>query len=75
MLRNNIKTVFTLSLAMFFFIALGQPGGGGPPGGPGGGEPPCWPPPCVPVDGGLSFLIAMGAAYGGKKAYGFLKKK
>ena len=24
---------------------------------------------CVPIDGGVSFLIAAGAAYGGKKAY------
>jgi hypothetical protein len=49
------------------------PGGGGPPGlgggdGGGGGEP-CWPPPCIPVDGGIVFLIAIGAAYGTKKAY------
>ncbi|NQY66562.1 MAG: hypothetical protein HRT72_02405 [Flavobacteriales bacterium] len=39
------------------------PGGGG-----GSSEPPCWPPPCtIPIDGGLSFLIAAGAVYGGKK--------
>lgn len=31
--------------------------------------PPCWPPPCIPVDGGISFLIAAGAAYGAKKLY------
>jgi hypothetical protein len=39
-----------------------QPPGGGPPGGGG-----CIPPPCVPIDGGLSFLLAAGVAYGGKK--------
>ena len=54
---------------MFVFIALGQPAGGAPPGGPAGGTAPCWPPPCVPIDGGISFLIAIGAAFGGKKAY------
>ena len=75
MMRNHIKILLTLSLIMFVFAALGQPAGGDPPSGPGGGDPPCWPPPCVPVDGGLSFLIAIGAAYGGKKAYGILKKK
>lgn len=41
-----------------------------PPGGP-----PCWPPPCsIPLDGGVSFLIAAGIAYGGKKIYDNSKK-
>lgn len=31
--------------------------------------PPCWPPPCVPVDGGITFLIVAGAGYAGKKLY------
>lgn len=33
-----------------------------------GGAPPCWPPPCIPIDGGLSLLIAAGTLLGGKKA-------
>lgn len=33
-----------------------------------GGNPPCWPPPCIPIDGGLTALIAAGALLGGKKA-------
>ncbi len=43
----------------------------GPPGPPGGGTggPPCWPPPCVPIDGGISFLLAAGLLYGSKKIY------
>ena len=72
---NYIKILLTLALIMFVFIALGQPAGGTPPGLPAGGTAPCWPPPCVPVDGGISFLIAIGAAFGGKKAYDNLKKK
>lgn len=76
MARNFIKIFLTLSLILLVFVALGQPpGGGDPPGGPGGGDPPCWPPPCIPVDGGLSFLVAIGAAFGGKKVYSALKKK
>jgi hypothetical protein len=47
-------------------VVLAQPN---PPTGP-----PCWPPPCVPIDGGLSFLILAGAAYGGKKIYDSKKK-
>lgn len=42
---------------------------------PGGGmTPPCWPPPCVPIDGGVGFLIAAAAIYGGKKLYDHQKK-
>jgi len=50
-----------------------QPPGGGPGGG--GGPGPCFPPPCVPIDGGLSFLLIAGAAYGGKKVYEMNQKK
>jgi len=73
-----MKLIIRISilLVVIFFASelLAQPGGA-PPGGPGGGgQPPCWPPPCVPVDGGISFLIALGAAYGGKKAFDKYKK-
>jgi|NOAtaT_6_FD_contig_31_7245978_length_477_multi_2_in_0_out_0_2 hypothetical protein len=30
--------------------------------------PPCWPPPCIPIDGGVGVLIAAGALLGGRKA-------
>lgn len=33
-----------------------------------GGTPPCWPPPCIPIDGGISLLVAAGTLLGGKKA-------
>jgi hypothetical protein len=44
---------------------------------PGGSPPPCEDPfgaPC-PIDGGISFLVAAGLAYGGKKAYDLNKRK
>ncbi|HXB38900.1 MAG TPA: hypothetical protein VNZ49_00065 [Bacteroidia bacterium] len=48
---------------------------GAPPPPPGGGmSPPCWPPPCLPIDGGISLLIGAAAIYGGKKLYDFQKK-
>ncbi len=42
-----------------------------------GGGPPCDGPfgPVCPIDGGLSFLIAAGVAYGGKKAFDIQQKK
>ena len=30
---------------------------------------------CVPIDGGMSFLIAAGVAFGGKKAFDVYKKR
>ena len=69
MKKPQLKTIVGLAVlgALLFFpdSLLAQPGGGPPFGG--GGGPGCWPPPCIPVDGGLSFLIAAGVAFGGKK--------
>ena len=68
-------TRFWPILFLFLFLTIGntvsaQLAGGGPPGDPdGGGDPPCWPPPCIPIDGGLGVLLAAGAIFGGKKLY------
>jgi hypothetical protein len=73
----NIKPIvflvgFFLLLSIDIYAAGGPPtfpgGGGGPPGG-------CWPPStCIPIDGGLSFLLVAGAAYGAKKIFDHSKK-
>ena len=65
--------LFTLSVN---FVAFCQPPGGPPPGGqvPGGTGPPCWDPECVPIDGGLGFLIAAGAVLGAKKIRDYKKQ-
>ena len=55
-----IGTVFMLLFN--HLMAQPDPGGGG---GPGDG---CWPPPCIPIDGGIGFLVAAGIAFGVKKA-------
>ncbi|GAB4249320.1 MAG: hypothetical protein Kow0079_01900 [Vicingaceae bacterium] len=66
---KNFKRIF---LTLVFLVALSivnnafAAGPPGPPGG-GGGGPPCWPPPCVPIDGGIGYLIAAGALLGIKK--------
>ena len=43
---------------------------------PGGGtsNPSCFPPPCIPIDGGLSWLLLAGTVYGGKKVYDLSKE-
>ena len=69
---RTVKRITALAVVMLSFGVMGaiaQPTGPpGPPGG-GGGTPPCWPPPCIPVDGGASLLIAAGIAFGAKKVY------
>ena len=70
---KNIIPIATLVCFMFLGTDLlaGPPGGGGGPGGQGG----CIPPPCIPIDGGISLLIAAGVAFGGKKISDQLKAK
>lgn len=61
----NSKIIFTFIFTIGFatlIVAM-------PPIPPAGGAPDCWPPPCVPIDGGISLLIAAGAIYGGRKLY------
>lgn len=51
---------FVLSCLDVFSLGLPAPTSGPPCGGVFG--------PCIPIDGGISFLLIAGAAYGGKKA-------
>jgi hypothetical protein len=44
-----------------------------PPPPPTGG-PVCWPPPCIPADNGVIFLIAAGALLGAKKILDLRRK-
>ena len=66
-MKNRFLIITTILLVFISFSIFSQPAGGGPPGNPGG--PPCWPPPCIPIDGGIGFLIAIATAIGIKKIY------
>jgi hypothetical protein len=59
----------TSKLLGFFILMASASCFAGPPPPPGGGGPICWPPPCIPIDGGISLLIAAGIIYGGSKLY------
>lgn len=66
----NTKFLYTIVLTLGITASCFS----GPPphpsnGNANGGHPGCWPPPCVPIDGGISLLIAAGAIYGGRKLY------
>ena len=62
---------------MFLKLTISaQPGNGngngppkGPPGNGNGKGPGCWPPPCIPIDNGIEYLILAGVIYGGRKAW------
>ena len=67
----NKKLFFIISFVFIILIFPAQPGpgGGGLPNN--GGGPPCWPPPCIPIDGGISFFTFLSVLFG----YKFLSKK
>lgn len=70
---NRKKFLIALLFSLFISIGVAQVPGGGAPGG-GGPSGGCFPNPCVPIDGGIGFLVAAGAALGGKKIYDATKK-
>ncbi|MGZ3865706.1 MAG: PID-CTERM protein-sorting domain-containing protein [Bacteroidia bacterium] len=65
--RHTLLTAL-LMIASFYAVAI-------PPAPGGHGGPPCFPGPCIPIDGGISFLLAAAAVYGGKKLYDNQRKK
>jgi len=69
---KNLQKTYIL-----FFLLLLTPidvilGAGPPPPPP---NPGCWPPPCIPIDGGVCFLIFAGLALGAFKIYTSFKRK
>jgi len=50
------KYFFFVILIFNSLLIIAQPG---PPGGP-----PCWPPPCVPIDGGITIFGIIAAIFG-----------
>lgn len=68
---NSYKLLLAVAMIATNIMLWAQPPGGPPPGGGGstGTTPPCWDPECVPIDGGLGFLLAAGAFLGIKKLY------
>lgn len=64
---KNLKGFLLTACAVVFTIALSYGQTSVPPGS--ASNPPCWPPPCIPIDGGVSFLAAAGLALGLKVLY------
>ena len=67
--------IFALSICSTLEAQPPPPGpgrGNGPPIGPpgnGNGGPKCWPPPCIPIDNGIQYLMIAGLLYGARKSY------
>ena len=68
---KKLLYILTILLIGFTFDLKAQP----PDPGEDQDDPNCFPPPCVPIDGGLSWLLVAGVAYGGKKVYEVNKKE
>jgi hypothetical protein len=62
-------------LAIIGVFALSGLNAGVPPPPPPAGGPGCWPPPCIPIDNGVIFLMVAGTLYAVKKLYDFKKQK
>jgi hypothetical protein len=75
-MNKRLVLFFSMLLACLAFVqtasAQGPPP---PPGPPSGGGPPCWPPPCIPVDGGLLFAIIGAGLFGGWMIYSTWRQK
>lgn len=77
-MKQSIKYITTLiALVVFTFFVTPQVfGQAGPPPPPqSGNDPANGGAPPVPIDGGISLLLAAGAALGGKKLYDLNKSK
>lgn len=72
-MKKLLRIFIVLGFVIGGQIALyAQPSVGPPPGGGGstGSTAPCWQPnACVPIDGGVGFLLVAGAALGARKLY------
>lgn len=66
-----VKSILVLIAVMAVSVVYAQTGP--PAAGPGPGG--CFPPPCVPIDGGISLLVAAGIGLASKKAYDHHKAK
>lgn len=76
LIKNSMKFAAKnkgVLLTFVFMLAFSLWGVSQPP--PPGGPTDCWPPPCIPIDGGIGWLIAAGVAYGAKKSWDFRKKE
>jgi hypothetical protein len=68
MTMKAFKLILTIVAALGAQVVFSAP----PP--PPTGGPTCWPPPCIPIDGGILFLMIAGALYGLKKIYDSRRK-
>ena len=66
-----MKKILFFTLIIFFILSFNEIFAQSPPPPPGEEEDPCgWPPGnCVPIDGGIGFLLAAALTFGAKKLH------
>jgi len=72
MKKHHITVLITLVLLFVVNLAFSQ-GPPDPPGDPGAGGGPVGG--AAPIEGGIGILLALGAAYGGRKVYKYWKSE
>ena len=65
-MNKSVKRAF--SVVFFVFITISSQAAN-PTLPTTGIKPPCWPPPCIPIDGGIIFLAVAGLALATKILY------
>lgn len=70
LVKRTIATAILLGGFMTFDLYAPPTAGTG---GVSGGGAGCWPPPCIPIDGGIGILLIAGAALAGSKLYSVSK--
>jgi hypothetical protein len=67
-MKRLIPILVILAVVLIPSVIMAQPSSGT-------SAPPCFPPPCIPIDGGASLLIMAGLAIGGKKAFDISRRQ
>lgn len=71
-MKRTVKRLFATAILLggfmtFDLYAPPPTAGTGGTGGVSGTGAGCWPPPCIPIDGGIGLLIAAGIVFGGRQ--------
>ena len=65
----KVNKAFIFLFVVFIVLVSVQTAHAQPPPPPPADTPPCWPPPCVPVNGGLIYAVGAAMIFGGLMIY------
>ena len=71
----KLKKYFFLSLVVVLVLIGTQTANAQLPPPPPTGGPPCWPPPCIPVNGGVIYAIGAAVLFGAYALYKSIRSR